>query len=230
MLEMKKLFTAIRQGNLDEVKSILEKKFELVNCVSGALPKKDHGQSPLQVSLKTGKYEIADYLISHGADVNFMEEEDDDPGLRAPVLFDAINATITSLCYRRIDESDIAFDYVKLLIEKGAAVNKLASNGYDSINWSINTAELLFERSSIYPDVQEKVREQLARILDLLIENGADYVAWANRGHYPEPYPGPSNKSMYIDDFIPGDETDIDKNSNMRLFMQNYFKSRNLKL
>ena len=41
-----------------------------------------------------------------------MEEEDDDPGLRAPVLFDAINATITSLCYRRIDESDIAFDYV----------------------------------------------------------------------------------------------------------------------
>ncbi|WP_428260344.1 ankyrin repeat domain-containing protein [Gallibacter sp. Marseille-QA0791] len=227
---MKKLFTAIRQGNLDEVKSILEKKFELVNCVSGALPKKDHGQSPLQVALKTGKYEIADYLISHGADVNFMEEEDDDPGLRAPVLFDAINATITSLCYRRIDESDIAFDYVKLLIEKGADVNKLASNGYDSINWSINTAELLFERSSIYPDVQEKVREQLARILDLLIENGADYVAWANRGHYPEPYPGPSNKSMYIDDFIPGDETDIDKNSNMRLFMQNYFKSRNLKL
>ena len=230
MLEMKKLFTAIRQGNLDEVKSILEKKFELVNCVSGALPKKDHGQSPLQVALKTGKYEIADYLISHGADVNFMEEEDDDPGLRAPVLFDAINATITSLCYRRIDESDIAFDYVKLLIEKGADVNKLASNGYDSINWSINTAELLFERSSIYPDVQEKVREQLARILDLLIENGADYVAWANRGHYPEPYPGPSNKSMYIDYFIPGDETDIDKNSNMRLFMQNYFKSRNLKL
>ena len=230
MLEMKKLFTAIRQGNLDEVKSILEKIFELVNCVSGALPKKDHGQSPLQVALKTGKYEIADYLISHGADVNFMEEEDDDPGLRAPVLFDAINATITSLCYRRIDESDIAFDYVKLLIEKGADVNKLASNGYDSINWSINTAELLFERSSIYPDVQEKVREQLARILDLLIENGADYVAWANRGHYPEPYPGPSNKSMYIDDFIPGDETDIDKNSNMRLFMQNYFKSRNLKL
>ena len=227
---MKKLFTEIRQGNLDEVKSILEKKVELVNCVSGALPKKDHGQSPLQVALKTGKYEIADYLISHGADVNFMEEEDDDPGLRAPVLFDAINATITSLCYRRIDESDIAFDYVKLLIEKGADVNKLASNGYDSINWSINTAELLFERSSIYPDVQEKVREQLARILDLLIENGADYVAWANRGHYPEPYPGPSNKSMYIDDFIPGDETDIDKNSNMRLFMQNYFKSRNLKL
>lgn len=227
---MKKLFTVIRQGKLEEVKTILEKKPELVNCVSGELPKKDHGQSPLQVALKTGKYEIADYLISHGADVNFMEAEDDDPGLRAPVLFDAINATITSLCYRRVDESDIAFDYVKLLIEKGADVNKLASNGFDSINWSICTAELLFERPTIYPNVQEKVRDQLTKILDILIENGADYVAWANRGHYPEPYPGPSNRSMYIDDFVPGDETDIDRNKNMRLFMQNYFKSRNLKL
>ena len=170
---MKKLFTVIRQGKLDEVKMILEKK---------------------------------------------------------PVLFDAINATITSLCYRRVDESDIAFDYVKLLIEKGADVNKSASNGFDSINWSICNAELLFERPTIYPNVQEKVREQLTRILDILIENGADYVAWANRGHYPEPYPGPSNKSMYIDDFVPGDETDIDRNRDLRLFMQNYFKSRNLKL
>lgn len=78
---MKKLFTAIRQGKLDEVKSIIEKKPELVNCVSGALPKKDHRQSPLQVAFKTGKYEIADFLIEHGADIDFMETEDDDPGL-----------------------------------------------------------------------------------------------------------------------------------------------------
>lgn len=40
--------------------------------------------------------EIAEYLIEAGADVNFMEAEDDDPGLRAPVLFDAINWSIHS--------------------------------------------------------------------------------------------------------------------------------------
>lgn len=225
---MKKLFTAIRQGKYDEVKNILEKKPELVNCVSGTLPKKDHGQSPLQVALKTGKYEIADYLIEHGADINFMEAEDDDPGLRAPVLFDAINSTIISLCYKRFDESEIAFSYVKKLVERGADVNKLASNGFDAINWSVNSAELLFERASVYAESQEAVRKQLTRILDLLIENGADYVAWANRGHYAEPYPGPSNKSMYIDDFVPGDETDIDRNKELRGFMQEYFRSRNL--
>ncbi len=225
---MKKLFTVIRQGKLDEVKSIIEKKPELVNCVSGALPKKDHGQSPLQVALKTGKYEIADYLIEHGADINFMEAEDDDPGLRAPVLFDAINSTIMSLCYKRFDESEIAFGYVKKLVERGADVNKLASNGFDAINWSVSAAELLFERESVYPQSQEAVRKQLTRILDLLIEHGADYVAWANRGHYAMPYPGRSNKSMYIDDFVPGDETDFDKNKELRAFMQEYFRSRNL--
>lgn len=225
---MKKLFTVIRQGKLDEVKSIIEKKPELVNCVSGALPKKDHGQSPLQVALKTGKYEIADYLIEHGADINFMEAEDDDPGLRAPVLFDAINSTIMSLCYKRFDESEIAFGYVKKLVERGADVNKLASNGFDAINWSVSAAELLFERASVYPQSQKAVRKQLTRILDLLIEHGADYVAWANRGHYAMPYPGPSNKRMYIDDFVPGDETDFDKNKELRVFMQEYFRSRNL--
>lgn len=225
---MKKLFTVIRQGKLDEVKRIIEKKPDLVNCISGPLPKKDHGQSPLQVALKTGKYEIADYLIEHGADIDFMEADDDDPGLRAPVLFDAINSTIASLCYKRFDESEIAFGYVKKLVERGADVNKLASNGFDAINWSICKAELLFERASVYSQSQQAVRKQLTRILDLLIENGADYVAWANKGHYPEPYPGPSNKSMYIDDFVPGDETDIDRNKELRAFMQEYFRSRNL--
>lgn len=225
---MKKLFTVIRQGKLDEVKSIIEKKPELVNCISGALPKKDHGQSPLQVALKTGNYEIADYLIEHGADINFMEAEDDDPGLRAPVLFDAINSTIISLCYKRFDESEIAFGYVKKLVERGADVNKLASNGFDAINWSVSRAELLFESASVYPQSQQAVRKQLTKILDLLIENGADYAAWAHRGHYPEPCPGPSNKSMYIDDFVPGDETDIDRNKELRAFMQEYFRSRNL--
>ena len=49
-----------------------------------------------------------------------------------------------------------------------------------------------------------------------------------NRCHYPDPYPGPSNKSMFIDNFVPGDETDVDENKDMRAFIQNYFKSRNL--
>ena len=86
---MKKLFVLIRQGNLEEVKNIIEKRPDLLNCIAGPQPKKDHGQSLLQVAFKTGKLDIADYLIEKGIDVDFMEAEDDDPGLRVPVLFDA---------------------------------------------------------------------------------------------------------------------------------------------
>ena len=73
----------------------------------------------LQVALKTGSFEIAEYLIEAGIDVNFTEAEDDDPGLRAPVLFDVITATIDSLCInqfstpekvqQRFNDSDRAF-------------------------------------------------------------------------------------------------------------------------
>ena len=108
---MKKLFSALRQGNMDEVKCLIEKKPELINCVAGPLPKKDHGQSLLQVALKTGHYEIADYLIQAGADVN-----------------------------------------------------KLVSNGYDAINWAIHRAELIMNRPNAYPDSQEMVRKQLENI------------------------------------------------------------------
>ncbi|WP_164175144.1 ankyrin repeat domain-containing protein, partial [Ruminococcus flavefaciens] len=67
---MKKLFKAIRNGDFNEVKEIITKKPELVNCVAKQPPKKDDGQSPLQVALKTGNFEIAKYLIEMGADLN----------------------------------------------------------------------------------------------------------------------------------------------------------------
>ena len=49
--KMKKLFKAIRNGDFNEVKEIITKKPELVNCVAKQPPKKDDGQSPLQVAL-----------------------------------------------------------------------------------------------------------------------------------------------------------------------------------
>lgn len=227
---MKKLFALIRQGKLDQIKLLIDKKPDLVNCVAGPMPKKDQGQSPLQVALKTGNYDIADYLILQGANVNFMEAEDDNSGLRAPVLFDAITATITSLCYNEIAGSETGFGYVQLLIEKGADVNKTASNGHDAIGWAITRAELIFERAGIYPDVQDAVRIQLAKVLDLLIANGADYTAWANRGYFPAPYQGPSNQNMFLDEFVPQNETDVDRTEHTRAFMQSYFRSRNLNI
>jgi hypothetical protein len=72
---MKKLFNAIRSESFDEVKKIIDSKPDLVNCIAKQPPKKDDGQSPLQVALKVGAFDICDYLIDNGADLNFMEDE-----------------------------------------------------------------------------------------------------------------------------------------------------------
>ena len=157
---MKKLFVLLRQGNLEEVKKIIETKPELLNCVAGPQPKKDHGQSLLQVALKSGNFDIADYLIDKGIDVDFMEAEDDDPGIRAPVLFDAISATIDSLCInqfaaqqevrKKFDRSDRALVLLNKIIANGADVNKRSSNGLSALNWSLHHAEQIMKRANLW--------------------------------------------------------------------------------
>lgn len=236
---MKKLFVLLRQGNIDEVKRIITDKPQLLNCVAGPIPKKDHGQSLLQVALKSGNLEIAEYLIEKGIDVNFMEEEDDDPGLRAPVLFDAITATIDSLCIgqyrtqeeinRKFIESDSALNLMKRMILNGADVNSRASNGMNAINWSLHHAELIMGRPSAYPNSQDKVREQLSFVLDHLIENGADYEAWLDGGYYPEPCPGPSIRTLFWGR-LEAEPVNNKEYMQMKLFLQNYFKLRNIQV
>lgn len=233
---MKKLFALLRQGNIEEVKRMITAKPELLDSVSGPPPKKDHGQSLLQVALKSGNLGIADYLIDAGINVDFMEEEDDDPGLRAPVLFDAIAAVTDSLCINqfaskedieyRFGRSDKAIDLLRKILSKGADVNKRASNGQSALNWSLHHADNIMRSENAYPFSQEKIREQLGIILDLLIDSGADLAVWREEGTYPEPYPGPSAQVLYLE----AEKSDLGINyeavREMRDFLQGYFLSR----
>lgn len=91
---MKKLFKAIRSKDFEQVKEIIINKPDLVNCVAKQPPKKDDGQSPLQVALKTGAFDIADYLIDMGADLNFIEDTSCCNSWRIPVIQDAIIAAV----------------------------------------------------------------------------------------------------------------------------------------
>ena len=63
ILTMTKLFKAIRQNDIETVKKVLHKYPEKVNCTATPPPKKDEGQSPLQVAIKVGNIEIAHYLM-----------------------------------------------------------------------------------------------------------------------------------------------------------------------
>lgn len=225
---MKKLFTVIRQGNFDEVKRLIEKKPELVNCVSGELPKKDRGQSPLQVALKTGRYEIAWYLLEHGADVNHMEADDAGPDLHLPVLCDAVNSALISLCYGNFSGSEAAYALVEELVKRGADVNRQGSNGEDAMAWAIRRAELLLENPRLYPTAQDAARSMLTRILDMLIAHGADVQGWMQRACYCGLPEGPTNKESYLDDFVPDSQGAADRHPAQRAFMQAYFRSRKL--
>ena len=69
---MKKLFTAIRKGDIETVRELLEKKPELISCTAKQPPKQDDGQSPLQVAIKSGQFEIAHLLLDLGADLDYI--------------------------------------------------------------------------------------------------------------------------------------------------------------
>lgn len=129
---MKKLFTSIRQGNLEDVKRILEKKPELLSCTAVTPPKKDHGQSPLQVAIKSDNPEIANYLLDLGADVNFMESEvfyKND--MRAPVWLDAVGQVfIGSYSGTWQERSETYLKLLRRLLELGADPNKKTSKSH----------------------------------------------------------------------------------------------------
>lgn len=196
---MKKLFTAIRQNNVVLVKELIEKKPELIRCTAKQPPKKDDGQSPLQVALKIGNFEIVRYLLSKNADVNFIEDETCCNKWRAPVIHDAINAAI--MCSRwntntpmlgglkvfstqaRADE---AFAVLDCIIQLGADVNANDSYGNSCI-WRacLQARQILPSYNHVEHKLSDarlltsELESDLSRIFNLLIKHGADlnYIA-----------------------------------------------------
>ena len=137
---MKKLFQAIRKQDLETVRQLLTKHPELISCTAKQPPKKDDGQSPLQVALKTGAFPIAELLLDLGADVNFIEAEDCRSGWRAPAVHDAINAAVMTSRWNLVrpeglevfhteEEANRAFRLLERMTALGADVNAADSYG-----------------------------------------------------------------------------------------------------
>lgn len=142
---MKKLFTAIRQGDTETVCALLDKKPELIACTAIAPPKKDAGQSPLQVAIKSGNPALAHLLLDRGANINFMEAEDCGNKWRMPVVQDAIRAAV--MCTRWNSrwpdgyhvshtqaQADTAFVLLERIVRLGADLTKTDSYGHSALN------------------------------------------------------------------------------------------------
>lgn len=183
---MKKLFTAIRKSDIDTVKAILEKSPDLVSCTSSGAPKKDEGQSPLQVALKASSTEIINYLLDIGADVNFIESADCGNPWRAPVIHNAINRAV--MCSRwnvnRSDglevfsteeAADEAFEILKRIIALGADANAKDSFGNPCLERAcLQARQILPFANSNDRILTSELRSDISRIFKLLIDSGAD--------------------------------------------------------
>ena len=124
---MNKLFKDIRHSDIEAVQAAILKNISVVNEVYNAkAPKKDIGQSPLQVAIKCGEFEIIELLLENGADSDFME----DPALVPPhsvcmsVLHDAIIGVFSSLCYKQYGHSEKYIYLIEKLLKNIQEITK----------------------------------------------------------------------------------------------------------
>lgn len=217
---MNKLFKEIRHGDIDAVQATISKNTAVVNEVySAKAPKKDIGQSPLQVAIKCGEFEIIELLLEKGADPDFME----DPALVPPgsvcmsVLHDAIIGVFSTLCYKQYSHSEKYVSLVKKLLESGADPNRKTSSEIFPIGTAVYQAEMIISRKNAYPDIQEITKERLFEVLDLLIQYGGDKEEWLEQNFW-----GVSNRVHFFEEKM-YDINNIDVREPLRIVLEEYF-------
>lgn len=193
-------FKAVRDGDIDTVKRILETHPAEINAVAKQPPKKDDGQSLLQVALKTGNSDIANLLLDFRADVNFMESEECCNEWRMPVLHDAIRCAIMSCRWNSKDyvsgnyethstkeNADKAFGVLKRMFESGADITAKDSYGNTALERAILDARQLlpsysYSTKTVGDDriITDEIQHDFKRIFQLLFEHGASNQ-WMDR-------------------------------------------------
>ena len=188
---MQKTFQLLRRGDIEAVRQILDKKPEEVNAVSGDKPKRDQGQSLLQVAIKSGHLDIADLLIDRGADLNFIEEPTELNPFCQPVIQTAGGRAVFD-CRRMIkrwngqyemysskEKADQSFKVFKKMLELGADISQKDSHGGTLLqNILRETKEVLpsyYWKTKETSDnilITDELRHDLNRIYDLLIRYG----------------------------------------------------------
>ena len=183
---MKKLFDNIKKSNIEKVSQIIEKNPELVNCVSENLTKRDEGQSPLQIAIKTENTAIANYLLDMGADVNFISNEK--TSNRKPVIHNAIEYAVMSsrwnerfLEYSTKEKAVEALGILKKMLDMGADVKALDFYGISGLGCFVQRAKKILPTYNYAEEREEddrifttEVHEDLKNVLKALKDAGAD--------------------------------------------------------
>ncbi len=174
---------AVRSGNLEKVKTILQSHAEWLN-----IPDQNQ-KTPLHTALESGHVEIAKYLIEKGADINLKDKD------KAAPLHNA--AYLGSL------------DVVDLLLKKGAAsLNEGNFRGQTPLHFACERGHFEVATRLLDAGADIEARDLIGRtplmttalsgnmeIAKELIKRGADINAAAKRG--PATYTTLSVAAMY---------------------------------
>lgn len=252
---MNAMFKEIRHGDIEKVRERIAKNPSAVNEVfTGTKPKKDIGQSPLQVAIKCGEFEIIDLLLENGADTDFMEDQSQKPVntsasyfMSMSVLHDAIIGTFGCLPYGEFDRSERYVKVIEKLLERGADPNKETSPStmgecIPPVGTLIREANEILRRYSNSTEINgdKKFNEgktHLLEVLDLLKKSGADFDRWFDSKRWS----GETNRAVFLDDFVPKEDRpyetviqgktftgvikgDVDHCKVIRAVLQEYFK------
>ncbi len=215
---MNVMFKEIRHGEIEKIRMRIEKNPAVVNEIyTGTKPKKDIGQSPLQVAIKCGQFEVIDLLLDHGADPDFMENRADQPAdtndyyfMPMSVLHDAIMGVFGSLPYGEYERSENYVKRIAKLLALGANPNKESFPHPRTNRTTLPLETLAAQADEVLHRYQARDSERVTKkydaakkhlfeILDLLKKYGVDFELWLDR----ELYSGNTNRWTYLDDFIP---------------------------
>jgi ankyrin repeat protein len=112
------LIDAVRVGDLERVKLVIQKGADVNNCVYA------YGWTPIFWAIERGQFDMCRFLLDHGADVNHKSHNG-----WTPLMFAVYN--------RRID-------IVKLLVIRGANVNHKNNNGHPVLSYSLGRPKIIF--------------------------------------------------------------------------------------
>lgn len=192
---MKVFFREIRHHDIDACRRRLDGDPGLVAARATAPPKKDDGQSPLQVALKVAAFDIAHLLIDRGADLNYHDTSTINRWTM-PVVQDAITASVMSSRWlarasfdsaaptwkvrNTVELSDAAFNVLERIVRAGADVTSTDSFGNSGLmRASLDARQILPSHHHQDPDwvdpkpLNEELVADLSRIFDLLLDNRA---------------------------------------------------------
>lgn len=180
---MQKIFRDIknRKLNLETFKKALDKNPKMIDWVVKAPPKQEAGMSLLQMATRYCCFDIANYLIDKGIDVNYMPPDNGLPMTECwvqPVLPEAVRCLLAGgydWQYRvKEKHKKDQMDLVIHLLEKGADPNQLDYTQRDTWDYAVETC------TNVIPRIEQEYKEQYAefasKVFALLYQYHADIL------------------------------------------------------